>query len=198
LALAHQRAPGVRFQLLPQSDEPQRALERGEVDLLIIPQGYCSPDHPTEFLFDEILSCVVWSGGRFAAAPITLDDFKSAGHVVVTPRLDKPAFDGIFMQQYGIARKTEVTTFSFASAPFLVAGTDRIATVHTRLAEQACKLLPLTIKRLPMEVPKMRQVMQWHKYRAFDPGLVWLRGLLHEAVYVMDERPAAGAQAPAS
>jgi hypothetical protein len=28
--------------------------------------------------------------------------------------------------------------------------------------------------------------MQWHKYRTHDPALVWLRGLLHEAVVQME------------
>jgi DNA-binding transcriptional LysR family regulator len=186
LALAYQRAPGVRFQFLPQTSEPKRALERGEVDLMVIPAGYCSPDHPTEHLFDEVLSCVVWSGSRFAASPITLEDYKSASHVAVVPGLDKPAVDGLFLQQYGIARKIEVTTFSFASAAFLVLGTDRIATVHTRLAGQASKLLPLTAHRLPLDIPDMQQVVQWHEHRSFDPGLVWLRGLLHEGARLMD------------
>jgi hypothetical protein len=28
--------------------------------------------------------------------------------------------------------------------------------------------------------------MQWHKFRSHDPGLIWLRELLHEAVRRMD------------
>ena len=53
LALAHAQAPGVTFQLMPQVAQQQRALERGEVDLLVIPLAYCSPDHPTQALFEE-------------------------------------------------------------------------------------------------------------------------------------------------
>jgi hypothetical protein len=32
----------------------------------------------------------------------------------------------------------------------------------------------------------MKQMMQWHKYRTNDPGLIWLRETLLQAVAVMD------------
>ena len=28
--------------------------------------------------------------------------------------------------------------------------------------------------------PKMKQAVQWHKYRSQDAGLIWLRGLIRE------------------
>ena len=37
LALARTQSAGVRFHLLAQVNQPQRAMERGEVDLLVIP-----------------------------------------------------------------------------------------------------------------------------------------------------------------
>jgi hypothetical protein len=40
--------------------------------------------------------------------------------------------------------------------------------------------------------------MQWHQYRTQDPGLVWLRGLLHEAVRQMDAEQGSAGSAPAS
>jgi hypothetical protein len=46
----------------------------------------------------------------------------------------------------------------------------------------------------------MEKAMQWHKSRTHDAGLVWLRGLLGEAVRRMDGGEAqalAGAPLPA-
>jgi hypothetical protein len=37
-----------------------------------------------------------------------------------------------------------------------------------------------------MPMTHMTQSMQWHKYRTQDPGLLWLRGLLKQAVQRMD------------
>ncbi|MEP6722467.1 MAG: hypothetical protein ABJA77_13560, partial [Variovorax sp.] len=44
----------------------------------------------------------------------------------------------------------------------------------------------LTLLPPPLPLARIEQAVQWHKYRTHDPGLVWLRGLLHEAVLQMD------------
>jgi LysR family nod box-dependent transcriptional activator len=186
LALAGEQAPAVRFQLLSQVDQPQRSLERGEADLLVIPKSYCSPEHPQERLFNEEFCCIVWDRSRWFGRTLSFEDYVSAGHVVMQPSGGQPAFESWFMQRYGISRRIEVTTYSFTSAPRLVVGTQRIATVHMRLAQQVQQSLPLQALTLPVPVPPMEQSMQWHKYRTQDPGLMWLRGLLHQAVQLMD------------
>lgn len=186
LALARAQSAGVRFHLLAQVDQPQRAMERGEVDLLVIPQSYCSTEHPTDILFEEEFNCVVWSGSRLANKPLSFDDYAAAGHVVMLPSGGQPSFEDWFMQRYGLSRRIEVTVFSFAAAPHLVVGTDRVATVHTRLARHAQRSLPLKLSPVPVPMPKMQQAVQWHKYRTQDPALLWLRGLLHQSVQIMD------------
>lgn len=187
LALAQEQAGRVRFHLLPQTRQPQRSLEQGDADLLVIPQDYCSPDHPTEPLFEEQFCCVVWDQGRYArAGALTLEQYKAAGHVVMQPPGMDRSFEYLFMEGTGIVCRAEVTSFSFLAAPYLVVGTERVATVHRRLARVVGRGLPLAMLPTPMQMKRMEQVMQWHKYRSQDPGLVWLRGLLHQAVLRMD------------
>jgi LysR family transcriptional regulator, nod-box dependent transcriptional activator len=65
-------------------------------------------------------------------------------------------------------------------------GTDRVATVHGRLATYGAQFLPVKVLKPPIELPLMTQAMQWHKYRTNDPGLVWLRDLMQRAVRQMD------------
>lgn len=186
LALAHERGSTARFNLLPQTRQPQRTLEQGDADLLVIPQDYCSDAHPTEQLFGEDFCCVVWNASSHARQGLTAESYAAAGHVVMQPPGMDRSFEYAFMQRTGIRRRVEVTTFSFLSAPFLVAGTERIATVHLRLARLINPSLPITILPVPVGMPAMTQVMQWHKFRSHDPGLIWLRELLHEAVRRMD------------
>lgn len=187
LALAQQQsARGVRFHLRPQVDQPQRMLERGEADLLVIPESYGVPEHPIEVVFEEEFCCLVWSGSRWAGKALSFEDYADAGHVVMQTSGGHPALEGWFMQRYGLSRRIEVTTFSFTSLPHLLVGTDRIATVHARVARQAQQSMPLQRLNLPVPMPTMKQAIQWHKYRTRDPGMVWLRELLHEAARVMD------------
>jgi hypothetical protein len=50
----------------------------------------------------------------------------------------------------------------------------------------AAKELPVVIKPVPVKIAPMKQTMQWHKYRTTDPGLIWLRETLLQAVAIMD------------
>lgn len=186
LALAQQQGARVRFHLMPQNRQPKYSLEQGDADLLVIPRDYCSDGHPTELLFNEEYCCAVWNQSTHARQGLTRDQYIAAGHVVMQPPIIGQSLEAIFMQRTGIARRVEVTSYSFVAAPFLVVGTERIATIHRRLARQLSASLPITVLPLPIRIDNMEQVMQWHQYRGQDPGMQWLRGLMQAAVQRMD------------
>ncbi|MEP6721635.1 MAG: LysR family transcriptional regulator, partial [Variovorax sp.] len=162
LARARQQARNVRFEMLPVVDTPQRELERGEADLLVLPRNYCSPDHPVEALFQEEFFCVVWSGSSFGRAKkLTLEQYVTAGHVAMQPQgMDKSTLEDWFLQRYGTAQRIEVTAFGFVPVPHLVVGTDRVATVHARLARIAQQSLPLTLLPPPLPLARIEQAVQ--------------------------------------
>jgi DNA-binding transcriptional LysR family regulator len=91
------------------------------------------------------------------------------------------------MLRLGVERRVEVTTFSFVSALSLVVGTNRIATVHRRLADYGKQFLPIVVLPAPLELPSMVQSMQWHLHSTNDPGLIWLRSMMRQAVTRMDQ-----------
>jgi len=182
LELAWRETRTVGFDLMPQTIEPEKLLNRGAADLLIMPSDYMSPDHPTEALFEENYVCVVWEGNRRIGDTLSFDDYLESGHVAVQLGPDKlPAFEGWFLKRYGIARRIEVTTSNMQIPCSLVVGTDRIATVHARLARQAAKMLPIRLLPPPIDIQPLTQAMQWHKHKENDPGMRWLRDLLLRA-----------------
>lgn len=186
LALAYRQGPALRFDLRPQGSHPQRALERGEADLLIIPTDYCLADHPAEPVFEDGFQCVIWNESPLASGELTAERYLAAGHVVVHPGEARSSLEDWFMQRIAVTRRIEATTFSFMSSAHLVVGTDRIATVHGRLARQALSSLPVLVRDVPFALPVMVQTMQWHTHRTSDPGLRWLRALVKEAARQMD------------
>jgi LysR family nod box-dependent transcriptional activator len=188
LTLAAKARSTVRFEFAPQVDQPHRYLERGEADLLVIPTGFMSPDHPREVLYRENFVCMVWRDGALADGELSFDRYVAAEHAVMQPaggRAD--AFEGWFLKRYGITRRVAVLTYSFVTLPALLVGTDRVATVHERLARRLVDTWPLEIRPTPMPFDAMEQAMQWHKFRTNDPGLAWLRGLIVEAARHIDE-----------
>jgi len=190
LALASEERCTARFELLPQVSNPQRSLERGEADLLIIPRGFLSPDHPEEVLYTEDFVCVVWRDSALARGELTFDRYLAAGHVLMQPPDGiGDSFEAWFVKRYGVTRRVAVTSYGFSALPAMVVGTELIATVHTRLARALQPAWPIELRPPPLPITAMEQGLQWHKYRAQDPGLVWLRGLLRRAVARMDARP---------
>jgi DNA-binding transcriptional LysR family regulator len=74
----------------------------------------------------------------------------------------------------------EVTAPSMAALPAMVIGTDRIATVHRRVAERAATYLPVRLWEPPLKIPRLVQTLQWHKYKSNDAATIWLRQRLIE------------------
>jgi len=58
MTLAAEQRSTVRFEFAPQVATPHLDLERGEADLLIIPTGFMSPDHPREVLYQDLQGLV--------------------------------------------------------------------------------------------------------------------------------------------
>ena len=188
LTLAAAEGSRVRFRLKPQVAQPYRELERGEADLLIIPQIFCSPDHPVEELFDDEFVCVMWRDSAIAQQPLTQARYMEAGHVVMRPDDESlPFFDTWFSENLDASRQVAVSTYSFGTIPHLVVGTEYIGTVHARLAKRLLPALPVVIQPMPMPVVKFTQTVQWHQYRTRDPGLTWVRSMLHAAARQLDD-----------
>ncbi|MBB3211689.1 DNA-binding transcriptional LysR family regulator [Herbaspirillum sp. Sphag1AN] len=186
ITLAAQQSPGTRFHLLAQVEGPEHKLEHGEADMVIIPGNYCSKDHPQEFLWQEEFVCLMWDGNRLAQGALTLNDYLAAGHIRMQPAITTPSIESAYLMRAGIERRIEITTHNFLSVPAMLIGTERIATVHRRLAHMVQRIMPVAIQPLPINIAHMEQCVQWHKYRTMDPGLIWLRDMMQQAVKRMN------------
>ena len=140
-------------------------------------------------LFEDEYCCLVWKGSRLAEGPLTEVDFISAGHVRMVPSTGANSFEDQFLEKRGISRRIEVNCYSFTALPYLVLGTDRIATVHGLIARHAMSHLPLVRHPLPFPWIALDEVLQWHGHRSRDSGLIWLRDVFRKAVGEMLSAP---------
>jgi DNA-binding transcriptional LysR family regulator len=180
LKRAKRSAPGVTFDLQLMSESAFGKLEHGSIDMLIIPESVAAATQPKEVLFEESYVCIAWSGNRHIRQSISLEQYLALGHVVARIGGNRETLDEIHLSRAGHARRVEVFAPSFDVVPHLVAGTDRIATVHKRLAAIYARVLSLKILPLPVEMPYLTEVAQWHRLRDLDPAYVWLRGVLKD------------------
>lgn len=107
------------------------------------------PEHPREFLFEELHGAVRISG---------CDTFVESA-----------------LSRYGDRRRVEITAPYFIQAPWLLPSTHRLALMHERPARLVAPQLSLSIAEAPVELPMMRQMMQYHTSRTNDAALGWLR-----------------------
>ncbi len=84
-------------------------------------------------------------------------------------------FESWFFAAHGVARNVVVTASSFNALPLLVVGTQRIATMHTRLAQMYGRMLPVRLLKPPFDIPPLRLVMQWNRHNDRDAAHAWLR-----------------------
>ncbi|MDT7837012.1 LysR family transcriptional regulator [Aquabacterium sp. OR-4] len=169
-------APGVSIDVVSLGNSNVERLERGDVDLAIYPERNASPDHPQCELLTERYSCVVWTGFHLQGEALGLPQYLAARHVAAQfGDLRVPTFESWFLATHQAQREVVASASSFNALPLLVVGTQRIATMHTRLARMYARLLPVRLLAPPFEIPPLTLVAQWNRLKAQDAALAWLR-----------------------
>ncbi|MBB6250980.1 LysR family transcriptional regulator [Nitrospirillum iridis] len=189
----HAVAPGVSIEMLLPDDTLTERLERGEIDLLINLEPYLAPFHPREVLFEDDFVLVAWAENDLVGDAVSFDQFFELTHVAVQHGRNRhPAFEQWFLERFGRTRRVEVFSPSFSLVPQLVLGTRRIATMHRRHAEHYARFLPLRLLSSPLDIPMVREMVQWHKFKRRDPGVQWLQRTLRDhAATLSQPAPAA-------
>lgn len=174
LEILEEEAAGIRLDIsLPDATTNER-LANGEIDLLLTPEQFLHPNHPRDLLFTERHVVVGWSGNSIMHKPMTMEEFLASRHVAVQIS-ESDTFIEAALREKGIIRNIEVRVPSFIQAPWLLPGTQRLALMHERLARQMAPRLSLAISEPPLDLPVMREMMQFHTTHQSDSGLTWLR-----------------------
>ncbi|MCI0916269.1 LysR family transcriptional regulator [Pseudomonas stutzeri] len=182
----HEHAPNITFDMIAPNDGD--LLVRGEIDLMIVPERYIIEGHPAQLLFEEEHVCVVWQGNTLIGEQLSLEQYMEMGHISVGfGRNRHLSIEDWFMNQYGFNRRLEVITHDFNTLPQLVVGTQRIATMHQRLARLYAAHLPLRILPAPVKIPPMQEYMLWHRSMDGDPMHRWLRERIQELIRSVDQ-----------
>jgi LysR family nod box-dependent transcriptional activator len=165
----------MRFEIQTMDDNPIEAIERGFVDLLLTIDYAISADHPSVILFDDDYVVVGDRNNPAMHEPMSLELYFRLGHV--SARFGKsrvPAFEDWFVRRRKQRRQVEVVAPSFLSLPGLIVGTNRIATMHRRMAEIVVQSKPLVMREVPFPIPPIREAVQWNIANSNDRALRWV------------------------
>lgn len=169
-------APHLTFDVRPTYAGMAEDLDKGRVDFLVTPAHLALSDHPQELLFEDTYHIIACQQHASLGKRISVDDYRALGHVVYQEdQGNNPWFEQWYANQHGRSRRIEVVAHGFLLMPRFVIGTERIATIQTRLAHQFVQSMPLRLLEPPFETPRLTEVLQWHRYRDDDPGVRWVR-----------------------
>jgi LysR family nod box-dependent transcriptional activator len=176
LAEISAEAPGVTFDIVPVSNNLPKVIEDYSVDLLITLDLYISRQHPSALFFEDDYVALACAGNEALAERLTMEEFLSSPQVSVRlQRESGQTHDEWFLEQSGFQKATAVTVRSHALVPYFIVGTKRIATLHRRQATIFARQFPLRVLELPMLIPSVREMLQWHQSNDGDPVLEYLR-----------------------
>lgn len=173
-------APGITFNLLPADHANAMAmLGRQELDFVFSGPTFVIPDQPRTLVIHDTYVCLVWRGNSRVGKRMTREQYLELGHVVWRFGFERrPSYEEHQLRQAGVHKRVEVSCSSMALLGSLLVGTDRIATVPSRVARLLAHSLPLRILQMPLELQPQRIEVYWHRTRDADPASQWFREAL--------------------
>ncbi|KWV48530.1 hypothetical protein AS156_18875 [Bradyrhizobium macuxiense] len=187
---AYRVAPGISMEFLPFTDRIGDQLQRGDVDFVVLPDSILIEGHPKQPLFSDEFCCVAWKGSRQVGSSMSLRRYLQLGHVGAQYGA-MTSFEEDALLKQGCKRRIELIAPNFTMMAIMVVGTDRIATVHQRLAAILARTFPLKLLRAPVRISEFRESLQWPASFHLDPALVWLRAIISDVAAEIDRTPAA-------
>jgi DNA-binding transcriptional LysR family regulator len=145
-------APGIDIWSHNFGDWGDDELTAGALDLVISPPRRAArPAGAYEkVLFEETSTCVMREGHPLAGTRMTLPRYANADHVMVAPRGTPGSIVDDALAAAGRTRRVAAAVPGFLVVPFIVASTDLIATLPTRVAAM------LAVRRRPSRSRRSR------------------------------------------
>ena len=161
-------APGIAIEMRPLYVLDQRKSVEPP-DLIIAPKdGNLPQDLQSERLWLDTWTCIVWSQNSLVGNELTVQKYTELGHVL-------SGADEHLSCGPEIVRRMEVHVHQMSLVAQAIIGTNRIATLATRLAQLFAKQYSLRLFRPPVEFPPLSEYMFWHPTQHLEPGIAWLR-----------------------
>ena len=121
-------------------------------------------------------ACLLRTGHPLHAERLAAADFIAAEHVVVREQGRSQEVVERFFERRRVRRKVAVYVSHFLGVPFLVAGSNLIATVPYAVANDFARMSSLlTVALPPFEIPGFELKLYWHRRFDNEPRSRWLR-----------------------
>lgn len=174
-------APQVSLQV--RSGDRQKLfslLDNGEIDLAcgVFPEKIQL--HQEQILFKETYVCVCRKDHPRIGESISLQEYISIPHLLVSIKEDRVGRVDRLLTKQNLKRHITLSTPHFLVAPFILAQTDLITTLASRIAITFEKVQPLKLLPVPLDLKGFAVSMRWHRSTHSVPACQWLRSMFVE------------------
>lgn len=189
--IVEQEAPAVSLRVLPLTTrDPRRMLEQEEVDMAIgyFPaviaslaargQSEAAVPFETQRLYVGEYVCVMRRGHPMADAPLTLDDFCAARHLLVSFSGRPYGFIDQTLGALGRERRVVVTVNQFFTAGRVVANSNLLTVLPRHFVRVTGIDEQLVLRELPFDQPLVHVDAIWHRRAQHGHAHEWLRQAL--------------------
>jgi DNA-binding transcriptional LysR family regulator len=169
-------APGVKIEVvrIPIKDV-HAALEAGELDLAIGFLPGLTTGMRQQSLFRDHYVCMLRADHPVVGARISAKQFREAAHVLVSyAGTGHQVIEETFVAQ-GLGARIAARVPHFLVVPMILARTDLIVTVPSRVAAIFAQTGNFKILPLPLSMPSFEVRLHWHQRFHQDPANRWLR-----------------------
>jgi DNA-binding transcriptional LysR family regulator len=172
-------APGIQISTLREgSIDLVREMEAGRVDLALGAFDNISTSLHRRRIFRQSYVTIFRAGHPLGRGEATLEKFLSSRHILVTNVSNSYNRVNRCLLRAGIKANVKLQVPNFAAVPYLVRGTDCIATVPSRLAQIVAAPFGLDSISPPLHLPSLDVCILWHPRFNYDEGNKWLRDLI--------------------
>ncbi|MGP8472281.1 LysR family transcriptional regulator [Burkholderia sp. PR2] len=181
LAKLAEVAPGIHVEIASAAVEAVGAAMRsGEIDLAL---GYV-PDPGlgcvSETLFSDEHVCMVRAGHPLRKRAPTQEDLTALRYVYASSNATGHRMVEKWLDELHVERTVVLRLPHFIVAPEIVQHTDLAIIFPRSVAERFNRGRAFRIFPLPFVLPPIEIQMHTHVQFAADPGIAWLRGVIHE------------------
>ena len=155
-------------------------LEGGAVDLALgvfpnpLRQTICMP------LFEEhFVGIARKNHPAIIQTTISLEVFANLSHALITIRRDRTGEVDRALAVHNLQRRIALTVPHMFVLPSIIASTDLITSIPSRMATYFSKLDEIEVFELPIEIQPWTVSMLWSKLTDKDDASCWLRQTLH-------------------
>jgi DNA-binding transcriptional LysR family regulator len=182
VARFERHAPALSLHIAQPVGDNVRLVEQGAADLALGIFESLPGSLYRRGLYTDSLVCVMRADYPGGSDGLSLERYLALRHVTVTiSGIGESAVD-VALSARGLTRHVALRVPHFLAGAMLVADSDMILTLPSRLARRLAERLPLVLLDLPLQVAPLSPAMIWHERFHGDPAHLWVRQQLVDVV----------------